>query len=124
MRRRRIAFNTLAAMAVSGLWHGADWHFVAWGLYHGAGLVALRWYKEAEGLLKSRHAWLASAAENRLLRGAGLGLSVFLTFNFVAFGWVLFVLPVGQALAVWRRGLRYRPHGHPGAAHPGATCSC
>ncbi|KKM11302.1 hypothetical protein SY88_09270 [Clostridiales bacterium PH28_bin88] len=27
--------NMIAAMAFSGLWHGAAWTFVAWGIYHG-----------------------------------------------------------------------------------------
>lgn len=27
--------NLIAAMALSGLWHGAAWTFVAWGLFHG-----------------------------------------------------------------------------------------
>ena len=27
--------NTLLVFAISGLWHGANWTFVAWGLYHG-----------------------------------------------------------------------------------------
>jgi D-alanyl-lipoteichoic acid acyltransferase DltB (MBOAT superfamily) len=31
--RRR--FNVLATFAVSGLWHGANWTYVAWGVLHG-----------------------------------------------------------------------------------------
>ena len=27
-------------MFLAGLWHGASWHFVLWGLYHGVLLVA------------------------------------------------------------------------------------
>ncbi len=38
----RTVVNTLAAMSISGLWHGADWHFVAWGVYHGVLLVLYR----------------------------------------------------------------------------------
>lgn len=29
-------FNVMVTMAVSGLWHGANWTYVAWGLLHGA----------------------------------------------------------------------------------------
>lgn len=29
-------FNVMVTMAVSGLWHGADWNYVAWGMLHGA----------------------------------------------------------------------------------------
>src|SRR5258708_27198796 len=35
----RRVFNALAAMAICGLWHGPNWNFVVWGLYHGAGLT-------------------------------------------------------------------------------------
>ena len=34
--------NILVVFGVSGLWHGANWTFVAWGLYHGLLLVAER----------------------------------------------------------------------------------
>lgn len=27
--------NTMATMTLSGLWHGANWTFVVWGIYHG-----------------------------------------------------------------------------------------
>ncbi|MCQ2340619.1 MAG: MBOAT family protein [Paludibacteraceae bacterium] len=33
--------NTLIIFLLSGLWHGADWSFVAWGGYHGLLLVIL-----------------------------------------------------------------------------------
>lgn len=33
--------NTMVIFLLSGLWHGADWSFVAWGGYHGLLLVIL-----------------------------------------------------------------------------------
>lgn len=32
----RLILATLATFLASGLWHGADWHFLAWGLVNGA----------------------------------------------------------------------------------------
>jgi D-alanyl-lipoteichoic acid acyltransferase DltB (MBOAT superfamily) len=32
----------MATMGLSGLWHGAAWNFVAWGLFHGLLLVLYR----------------------------------------------------------------------------------
>lgn len=40
--RARVALVTIATMAISGLWHGASWNFVLWGLFHGLLLVAYR----------------------------------------------------------------------------------
>lgn len=38
--------NLVITMALGGLWHGANWTFVIWGLYHGVGLVAERHWRE------------------------------------------------------------------------------
>lgn len=38
--------NLVLTMAIGGLWHGANWTFVIWGLYHGFGLVAERHLRE------------------------------------------------------------------------------
>lgn len=34
--------NLMLTMLLGGLWHGAAWHFVAWGAYHGVLLVIYR----------------------------------------------------------------------------------
>ena len=34
--------NLMITMLLGGLWHGASWTFVVWGLYHGAILCAYR----------------------------------------------------------------------------------
>jgi D-alanyl-lipoteichoic acid acyltransferase DltB (MBOAT superfamily) len=31
--------NLMLTMIIGGLWHGAAWHYVAWGAFHGVGLV-------------------------------------------------------------------------------------
>lgn len=38
----RTALNLVAVFALCGLWHGASWTFVAWGLFHGLFLAAER----------------------------------------------------------------------------------
>ncbi len=35
-------FNILIVFGLSGLWHGANWTFLIWGLWHGLGLIAER----------------------------------------------------------------------------------
>jgi len=39
---RRVYFNLLVVFFLCGLWHGASWNFVIWGLIHGAFLAAER----------------------------------------------------------------------------------
>lgn len=38
----RTCINTMIVFLVSGIWHGANWTFVVWGLLHGIGLVLYR----------------------------------------------------------------------------------
>jgi len=38
--------NLVITMGLGGLWHGASWNFVIWGLLHGFGLVTERWWRE------------------------------------------------------------------------------
>lgn len=71
--RMRIYVNLLVVFILCGLWHGANWTFLCWGLYHGLFLVLER----ATGLRSIRvHRWI-------VLRRA-------FTFLVVVFGWVLF----------------------------------
>jgi alginate O-acetyltransferase complex protein AlgI len=84
--------NLGIVMAISGLWHGAAWHFVIWGLWHGAGMAVHRLWGE---LVVPRFPFLAHGPVWR-------GASVALTFLFVALGWVLFASPtVPTALIVF-----------------------
>src|ERR1700730_12984151 len=64
-------FATLVAMAICGLWHGAGWTYVAWGVWHGLGLIVC-------------HAW--QSLRRPLPTFAGWAV----TMLFVLIGWVLF----------------------------------
>ncbi len=39
----RWVFNILTVWMLTGLWHGADWHFVLWGLFFGVFLMIEKW---------------------------------------------------------------------------------
>jgi len=79
--KTRTLANLAIVMAVAGLWHGAAWHFMAWGLWHGAGLGLHR-------------VWSASSAAAFSQRIPGIAHVYWaMTFLFVAFGWVLFASP-------------------------------
>jgi D-alanyl-lipoteichoic acid acyltransferase DltB (MBOAT superfamily) len=88
-----ILLTQLATMVLIGLWHGVTWNFVAWGLWHGFGLfIHNRWHD----MSRARNAGKDAMPFRHHLSN---GLGVILTFNFVALGWVWFVLPT-PALAV------------------------
>lgn len=76
----RTLTNLVITMFLSGMWHGAAWTFVVWGLYHGA-LLLVHALLERRGpvvALRRRLGWLWSLA------------AVVVTFHAVVVGWVLF----------------------------------
>ena len=78
--------NLVITMLLGGLWHGASWHYVVWGAFHGLGLVFCHSY---DALVKHDSA-IARALTKFHGSTAGLALSVLLTFVFVLVGWVFF----------------------------------
>jgi alginate O-acetyltransferase complex protein AlgI len=100
--RIKVARNTMISMGLSGLWHGAAWHYVVWGLYHGVGLVLQRWFKETVGAAKRRWPTFAHTFRHPVAKGTAHAAAVFITFNFVALGWVLFAVNLSTALKIFR----------------------
>ena len=46
--RARVVFNTVVTWMAFGLWHGASWNFVVWGMYNGLLLAAYRLLKSGD----------------------------------------------------------------------------
>jgi alginate O-acetyltransferase complex protein AlgI len=65
--------NLFVTMALGGLWHGASWNFVIWGVLHGAALCV-------ERLCRTYAPWLKPP---RLV-------GMVLTFHVVCLGWIFF----------------------------------
>jgi alginate O-acetyltransferase complex protein AlgI len=93
VRPARRIFNAFTAMALCGLWHGAAWHYVAWGVYHGIGLAVSASYATVLGA--PGRAISSVFARWPVLAWAG-------TLLFVCFGWLLFFYPVADALRMTR----------------------
>jgi D-alanyl-lipoteichoic acid acyltransferase DltB (MBOAT superfamily) len=70
----RWALNILAVFIISGLWHGANWKFLIWGLIHGGCLLA------EHGLSR------AVPATRRLPRA----IKIALTFAIANIAWIFF----------------------------------
>jgi D-alanyl-lipoteichoic acid acyltransferase DltB (MBOAT superfamily) len=75
----RTYLNLLATMLLGGLWHGANWTFVAWGGLHGVALAATRAFERSRGTdPRSVRSTLSSV------------VGVLLTFHFVCATWIFF----------------------------------
>lgn len=59
---RATARNLMIVFAVSGIWHGAAWTFVAWGVLHGVGLVLERMF----AIVARPEAWLGETSRRVL----------------------------------------------------------
>ena len=70
----RMAINTMVVFALSGLWHGANWTFVVWGILHGLCVV---WDRlKPEFMNRDRGVWKA--------------IGCISTNIFVCLAWILF----------------------------------
>ena len=79
-RRGSQYFHIIFTMLLGGLWHGASWTFLFWGLLHGAAI-------SIEHRLRKRR-------KNRRRKfGVKRLLGWFVSFHFVTFSWILFRAP-------------------------------
>lgn len=51
--RGRMYLNFLIVFFLSGVWHGAGWNFIVWGMLHGVLYVLTRWYLDKKALYRS-----------------------------------------------------------------------
>lgn len=79
---RRIR-NTFVIFLVSGLWHGANWTFIAWGLIHALYFLPLL-------LLNSNRVNIEIVARGKYLPTFKELAGMILTFSLVCFAWIFF----------------------------------
>jgi D-alanyl-lipoteichoic acid acyltransferase DltB (MBOAT superfamily) len=81
-RHGNVYINLMVTFVAIGLWHGAGWNFVVYGLLHGSVVCLERWRR-----LRRRAAGLPDEDGSR----AGQFMGLFYTFTFVALVRILFV---------------------------------
>ena len=102
--------NLMVTMAIGGLWHGAAWTFVLWGIFHGICLAENHLWQEVRGA-KEQKEEAAGSPNEPLAAESGLALADsrvrsragipalpavkrwpgrLLTFFVVVLGWILF----------------------------------
>jgi alginate O-acetyltransferase complex protein AlgI len=92
----RTYFSVIVVMLLSGLWHGAGWTFLAWGLFHGLLLCGYRLFASRRyWFFKSQREGRAVAVQSTTSRL----LKMFVMFHLICFGWLLF--RAGSMAQVW-----------------------
>ena len=77
--RVRQYLNLIITMFLGGLWHGASWNFVVWGMLHGIALAVHKmWITLTGSQVGNRGTWWRQA------------INVIVTFHFVCFCWIFF----------------------------------
>jgi D-alanyl-lipoteichoic acid acyltransferase DltB (MBOAT superfamily) len=89
----RTRINLALTMILGGLWHGAAWNFVWWGLYQGVLLLLFR----SSGTTPKRAGSLRSC------------LQCLAVFQLTAVGWLIFRAESGAQLAALFQGLMVWP---------------
>lgn len=85
----RMYVNFLIVFFVSGIWHGAGWQFIVWGMMHGVLYVITR-AVAGQGKENNGRTEEDSGRIHRMLRGLSHGVRVLLTFLYVNIAWVFF----------------------------------
>jgi alginate O-acetyltransferase complex protein AlgI len=93
--------NLMVTMALGGLWHGAAWSYVIWGVLHGLFLVVHRqfraWAENKPRLTTVLESWPGTAAR------------VAVTFGCVSFAWIFFRPDFAGGVAVLNRMFVHSP---------------
>lgn len=86
----RMYLNYLIVFFLSGLWHGAGWNFILWGMMHGVLYVVTKWWTKQ----KETHVIEKSVDEGGKItlvkKGMFKVLACLLTFTYVSIAWVYF----------------------------------
>ena len=88
----------MLTMLLGGLWHGASWTFVVWGLLHGVGLA-------------THKLWVRHRPEILMPAFVGAFIGWAMTYAFVCIGWVFFRAPSLASAGVILRQDRRRVGG-------------
>ncbi len=94
----RTYLNLMITMLLGGLWHGAAWTFVFWGLLHGIYLAVHRLYLSR---LKKR------AFFRHLPTSIGNLFKIIFTFHIVALTWIFFRTQDLMSALIYLKGLIY-----------------
>ncbi len=104
--------NIFLTMLLGGIWHGAAWTFIFWGMFHGVAIAAERFIVQLQPQQNYALADYGGGAVGRVLElsdSGGRAIAGFagflLTFNLVCFSWILFRSPDMDTVTALLQGL-------------------
>lgn len=81
--RYRTSLNTMTVFFLSGLWHGANWTYVIWGVCNGLFIICEKGLTNYRNLVNKKFSLDKNTYSNRLLHR-------FITFFIIDFTWLFF----------------------------------
>ena len=95
-------------MLLGGLWHGAAWNFVLWGVFHGALLIAYRRFEDHSSVRLDER--LPSVSVRAPWIWMIRGCQGIVMFHLVCFGWLLFRAQNIQTIRIFLQSIFCHPH--------------
>ena len=105
----RMYVNLFLVFFLSGVWHGAGWNYILWGVMHGVLYCVTRWMqlnhrKKETAVQQDEVDWKEKSILARLAYTALQTLKVLITFLYVNAAWVFFrSTSIEQALTIFKR---------------------
>lgn len=88
--RIRTYFNLFLVFFLSGIWHGAGWNFIFWGILHGALYIITKLYFDEKSKRKDSYHHEKEGKTRYIENWIKTGLCRILTFSYVSMAWVYF----------------------------------
>lgn len=88
--RIRTYFNLFLVFFLSGIWHGAGWNFIFWGILHGALYIITKLYFDEKSKRKDSYHHEKEGKTRYIENWIKTGLCRILTFSYVSIAWVYF----------------------------------
>ena len=82
-KKWKVIRNIIIVWSISGLWHGANWTFICWGLFHACLLVAYNIMN-----INTKNQYIV--AHGHLIPSIKEASQIILTFCFATIGWIIF----------------------------------
>lgn len=92
----RTYLNLLLTMLIGGIWHGANWTYIIWGLLHGIALIIHKGWMTITASSTKKHSVISNI------------ISICVTFLFTTFCWIFFRADsISQAFLIIKRILSF-----------------